>query len=67
MKKAWRIVIAVVLVLALLGAVSIGVGLMTGADMERIYSVLDSRYSITAWYEYFIQLMDVVRTTWFAA
>ena len=41
MKNAWRIIIMVVLVAILLGGVGIAVGMMTGADFTRIYSVLD--------------------------
>lgn len=60
MKKGWRIIIAIVLVAALLGAVSIAVGLMTGAEMDRIYSVVDSRYNVTAWLEYYQQVYDIL-------
>ena len=55
MKKAWRIIIVIVLVAILLGAVSVGVGFMTGADADRIISVLDSRYNVVAWFNYFTQ------------
>jgi len=38
MKKAWGVILIIVLVAAMLGVVSIGVGIITGADMARIYS-----------------------------
>ena len=60
MKKGWRIVGVIVLVAELLGAVAVGVGLMTGADSVRIYSVLDNRYHITMYYEYAQQVMDIL-------
>lgn len=60
MKKGWRVVIVIVLICLLLGGVCIGVGLMTGADMERIYSVLDARYHITEYYEYTLQVIDIL-------
>ncbi len=60
MKKGWRIVGVIVLVAVLLGAVAVGVGLMTGADSVRIYSVLDNRYHITMYYEYAQQVMDIL-------
>lgn len=49
----------------LLGAVCVGVGFLTGADMARIYSVLDDRYSITAYYEYAIQVAEVLKAELF--
>ena len=56
MKKAWRIIILVVLVAVLLGAVCVGVGFLTGGDMSRIYTVLDNRYHLDAYVQYFRQL-----------
>lgn len=55
MKKAWQLVIVIVLVVVLVGAVAVGVGLITGAEMNRIFSVLDSRYNLTTYYEYVTQ------------
>lgn len=60
MRKGWRIIITLVLIVALLGAVSVGVGLMTGAEMDRIYSVVDERYNVTAWLEYYQQVYDIL-------
>ena len=64
MNKAWRVIIFIVLIAILLGAVCIGVGLITGADTERIYTVLDDRYMITDWskwcYESLSRLLDAV-------
>jgi len=65
MKKAWRIVIAIVLVCVLLGAVCIGVGMITGADMERIYSVLDDRYHLTMYYQYGLDVMAALESQLF--
>lgn len=60
MKKGWKIVMVIVMVALLLGAVAVGVGLITGADAERIYRVLDSRYQITTYYEYSQQVMGML-------
>ena len=60
MKKGWRIIVAIVLVAALLGAICVGVGLMTGGDMNRILSVLDDRYHPAMYYEYFLQVKDIL-------
>ena len=35
MKKAWRIIIVIVVIVIAVGAVSAGVGILTGADFER--------------------------------
>ena len=59
MKKAWSIIIVVILVAILLGAVSVGVGFLTGADIGRIVSIIEARYNIDLgqlaadWYTYF--------------
>ena len=46
MSKAWRVVIIIVLILFVLGIVAFGVGVITGADTARIYSVLDDKYNL---------------------
>lgn len=43
MKKMWRIVLIIVIICFAVGAVSAAVGLMTGADFDRIGD------GITAW------------------
>lgn len=53
MKKGWRVIIVIVLVAVLLGAVSLAVGFMTGAETSRIIDTLDARYSINMWIDYF--------------
>lgn len=55
MKNGWRIIISIVLIVILLGGVCIGVGVLTGADMERVYSVLDKQNNLTALYKYFTE------------
>lgn len=50
----------VVLVAILLGGVGVAVGMMTGADFTRIYSVLDERYNITLYYDYLPELISQV-------
>lgn len=68
MKKAGRAILIVVLAAVLLGAVCVGVGLMTGADTMRIYSALDDRYNIGAYQEAYAQyagdLIGIVRDAW---
>lgn len=42
MKKAWSVVLVIVFVAILLGATAIGVGYLTGADLEQVYLTLES-------------------------
>ena len=41
MKKAWNVVLVIVFVIILLGATAIGVGYLTGADLEQVYMTLE--------------------------
>ena len=43
MKKAWRIIIVIVVIAIAVGAVSAGVGILTGADFERIGGTLNDQ------------------------
>ena len=56
MKKGWLIIGVIVLIAVLVGTVCIGVGLVTGADMARIFSVFDSRYHLDLYVQYFNDL-----------
>lgn len=60
MKKAWRVIIVIVLALAALGAVCVGVGIITGADWSHIMDVLNGKYHIQEYYEWFQQVMQVL-------
>lgn len=55
MKRAGQIIITLVLVVVLVGAVCAGVGIITGAQMDRIFSVMDDRYNLTIYYEYIVE------------
>lgn len=55
MKKIWKAVMIVVSIAFILGAVCFGVGIFTGADTGRIFSVLDNRYNLTALYDVYSQ------------
>ena len=52
MGKAWKTVGILVLIVIVLGAVLVGVGFMTGADMARIYSIVEDHYLLNATYEW---------------
>lgn len=62
MKKAWKIILIIVLIAILLGALCVGVGLLTGAKMDVIFSVLDDRYHIEVYYQYVLDVINAVRT-----
>ena len=40
MKKAWRVIIVIIVIAFAVGAVSAGVGVLTGADLTRIGTTL---------------------------
>ena len=40
MKKTWSAVLAIAFVAILLGAIAIGVGYLTGADIDQVYTTL---------------------------
>ena len=50
MKKAWKVVIVIVLIIVLVGAICAGVGMLAGGNLNRIYAELDYQYSITQIY-----------------
>lgn len=41
MKKGWNIILVIVVICIAVGAVSAGVGVLTGADFERIGTTLE--------------------------
>ena len=55
MSRGWRIIGGLVLVLALLGAICIGVGFMTGGNVADIYASLNLRYNLVGHWEQYTQ------------
>ena len=55
MNKAGRVILIVVLAAVLLGAVCVGVGLMTGGDVEDILLSLNSRYNLEGYWSAYSQ------------
>ena len=62
MIRAWKIVTAISFAAILLGAVCIGVGVLTGADFERIFMSFDQRYQITDYYNWVLEAIEAVKT-----
>jgi hypothetical protein len=52
MSRAWRVIITIVLIAVIFATVCVGVGLLTGADFSRVYSVFDNRYNVEIYYKY---------------
>ena len=61
MKSGWTIILLVVLIAILLGAVCMGVGMMTGADFTRIWSTLDDKYHVDMYYQYFMEVWSLLQ------
>ena len=40
MKKAWSVLLVFVFIIILLGATAVGVGYLTGADLQQVYDTL---------------------------
>lgn len=60
MKGAWKVIITIALIAALIGALCMGVGLLTGAKMDVIYQVLDDRYHVEVYYSYVLAVINAV-------
>lgn len=54
MKKGWQIIIAAVSIMVLLGGICVGVGFITGAEYDRIATVLDNRYNLSIYHDYVV-------------
>ncbi len=64
MSKSWRVISLVVLIAILLGAVFVGVGLVTGGEWDRIYTTLDGRYHVDMYVDYVGQVFTVIKDAW---
>ena len=65
MSKAWRVVITIVLIAVLFATVCVGVGLLTGANFSRVYSVFNSRYNVEANYSAYYNWLTNDVYNWF--
>ena len=61
MKKGWKIVFTIFLIVVVIGIVGVGVGMLTGAEYTRIYSVLDDQYHIDMWLNYCAEVAAAVQ------
>ena len=62
MKKGWRVILGIVLVALIFGGLCCGVGLLTGADIDRIVMNLDEHYQVKTYFNtylgYVTQLLE---------
>ena len=54
MKKGWRVILGIVLAALVLGGICFGVGLLTGADLQRIILNLDEHYQLMTYFNSYI-------------
>ena len=64
MSKSWRVISLIVLIAILLGAVCVGVGLITGGDWDRIYTTLDARYHVDMYVDYVGEVFTGLKDAW---
>ena len=66
MKKMWRVILSIVLIMFLIGIIVIAVGFLTGADSARIYQTAENNNLINLIVRYSDWVVQVVRTYWTA-
>ena len=70
MKKMWRVILSIVLILILIGIVAVAVGFLTGADTARIYQTAESNSTIRqilSYYDWFLQVVQTYKAALFGA
>ncbi len=53
MKKGWRIILGIVLVAVIFGGLCCGVGILTGADADRIILNLDEHFHVMSYINHY--------------
>jgi len=68
MKKAWRVILVIVAIAITIGAICAGVGVLTGADPDRVGAILEDRiaeqYNVDAdafIHEWIPEVVQIVR------
>jgi len=65
MKKGWRIILGIVLVAVIFGGLCCGVGILTGADFDRIILNLDEHFHVMTYIKhysnYLLQLFQHIK------
>ena len=60
MKKIWKVLGGVIIAALVIGILCFAVGLLTGADFDRIVSVLDASYHIIMYIDYVKEVIAIL-------
>ena len=52
MKKAWKVVAIIVAAAIVIGLLLVGIGLLTGSDLTRVWAVMDEKYHVEMYMDY---------------
>ena len=66
MRKMWRVILSIVLILILIGIIIIAVGFLTGADTARLAQTAENSSLINLGLRYFDWISQVARNYWTA-
>ncbi len=65
MIRGWKVVTAISFAAIMLGAVCIGVGILTGAEFDRVFTILDDRYQIVAYFNWLLEVVAALKAQLF--
>lgn len=65
MIRGWKVVTAISFAAIVLGAVCIGVGILTGAEFDRVFTILDDRYQIVAYFNWLLEVIAALKAQLF--
>jgi len=63
MKKTGKLLGTIIVVVFVLGLVCIGAGIVTGAEKDRIYNVLDNRFQLESTLHLYSQYFSQIGST----
>ena len=70
MRKMWRVILSIVLILILIGIIAVAVGFLTGADSARIYQTAENNNMVNLimrYSEWFVQVFNTYKAALFGA
>ena len=70
MRKMWRVILSIVLILILIGIIAVAVGFLTGADSARIYQTAENNNLVNLimrYYEWIVQVFNTYKAALFGA
>ena len=66
MRKMWRVILSIVLIMILIGIIIISVGFLTGADTARVLQTAQNNSLVDLVIRYFQWFFQVAKTYWSA-